>query len=97
VDPCPVVYLRIILKPVSDIINENLRCLGKPLPLSTIPINSDDVSFSGEYSFSSDFITKALEGEKTSLEYDIVLDWHGADPKSVYYIDVESRSDFLAN
>jgi hypothetical protein len=38
-----------------------------------------------------------LEGEKTSMEYDIILDWHGADPNSVYYIDVESRSDFLAN
>ena len=55
-DPCPVVYIRIILKPISDIINENLRCLGKPLPPSTILINKDDVSLSGEYSFSSEFI-----------------------------------------
>ncbi len=85
------------MKPLSDIIRENLKCLGKPLPPSTIPMNSDDVSLSGEYSFSSDFILKALEGEKTSFEYDIILDWHGADPNADYYLDIESRSDFLAN
>lgn len=29
------------------------------------------------------------------MEYDIVLEWPFADPNSTYYVDVESRSDFL--
>lgn len=61
VDPCPVVYVRIILKPVQDVVNENLHCFGKPLPPSTIPINKDDVALVGEYSFPSEFIYKALD------------------------------------
>jgi len=31
------------------------------------------------------------------MEYDIVLKWPDADPKAEYYLDVETRSDFLAN
>ena len=85
------------MKPLNDVISENLHCFGKPLPPSTIPFHQDDVSVSGEYSFSSDFINKALDNRKSSFEYDIVLDWNGIDPNTAYYLDIESRSDFLAS
>ena len=58
-------------------------------------LSSDTITFS--VAVSSPFSVEELLLLVSVDEYDIVLDWHGADPKSVYYIDVESRSDFLAN
>ena len=40
---------------------------------------------------------KALDNPKSSFEYDIIIDWNGVDPKTAYYLDIESRSDFLAS
>ena len=31
------------------------------------------------------------------MEYDIVIEWPYADPNATYYMDVETRSDFLAS
>jgi hypothetical protein len=94
-DSCPTIQLRVILKPTNDTIRENLRCAGKPLPPATIAMTTDDVALSGEYAFPSDFIAKAVENAEGALEYDVLLDWPTADPNATYYLDVESRSDFL--
>ena len=60
-------------------------------------IGTSDFSHSGDYSFPSDYIASATAGSGLGLEYDIVLKWPEADPDSEYYLDVETRSDFLAN
>jgi len=87
--------VRIISKPINDTIRENLHCRGKPLPPTTVPIKSDDVVVSGEFAFPGDWLAKAAEDPDAGLEYDVVLEWPNADPNSTYYLDVESRSDFL--
>jgi hypothetical protein len=77
--------------------NENFKCYARPMPPSTITVKGDDFSLSNEYSFPSDFIEKVKEGQKDDLEYDVVLEWPDEDPNSEYYLDVESRSDFLVS
>jgi len=94
-DACPLVHVRIIAKPMNDTIRENLRCRGKPLPPSTVPIHSDDVVVSGEFAFPGDWLARALGDPANGMEYDVVLEWPDAEPNSTYYLDVESRSDFL--
>lgn len=93
-DPCPSFDLRVILKPVGDAVSENLHCSGKELPPASIPVATDDFSFSSEYSFGSHFISKVTE-QGGALEYDVLIKWPGADPESQYYLDVESKSDVL--
>lgn len=94
-DACPLVQVRIISKPINDTIRENLHCRGKPLPPTTVPIKADDVVVAGEFAFPGDWLAKAVPGPADGLEYDVVLEWPNADPNSTYYLDVESRSDFL--
>ena len=65
------------------------------MPPSFLTIETDDFMHSGDYSFPSSFIQKATHGKHGGLEYDIILEWPGADPEAEYYIDVETRSDFL--
>lgn len=94
-DACPIAVVRIIAKPINDTIRENLVCRGKPLPPSTVAIKSDDVVVSGEFSFPGDWLAKAVKEKGAGMEYDIVLEWPFADPNATYYMDIESRSDFL--
>jgi len=94
-DACPLVHVRIISKPMNDTIRENLLCRGKPLPPTTVPIKTDDVVVSGEFAFPGDWLAKAAADPAAGLEYDVVLEWPNADPNTTYYLDAESRSDFL--
>lgn len=50
---------------------------------------------SGEFAFPGDWLAKAVKDPASGMEYDIVLEWPNADPNSTYYLDAESRSDFL--
>lgn len=94
-DPCPLAHVRIITKPVNDTIRENLVCRGKPLPPSTVPLKTDDVVVSGEFAFPGDWLAKAVKDTSAGMEYDIILEWPFANPNATYYLDVETRSDFL--
>lgn len=94
-DPCPLAHIRIITKPVNDTIRENLVCRGKPLPPSTVPLKTDDVVVSGEFAFPGDWLAKAVKDPAAGMEYDIVLEWPFANPNATYYLDIETRSDFL--
>jgi len=81
---------------MDEAVAENFRCYARAEPPTHVDIKGDDFSLSNEYSFSSEFIKKINDGD-TDLEYDIVLSWPGADPKSEYYLDVETKSDFLTS
>jgi len=95
-DACPLYTLRVILKPVRDVLNENLKCFGKPMPSASYSIKTDNFASSGEYAFGSDFIKSVTDHTKESIEYDIIIEWPNADPEAEYYLDVETRSDALA-
>lgn len=95
-DPCPSFDLRIMVKAIDNVVNENLRCHGKPLPPAAVRMDNDDFVFSGSYSFPSDYLAKAQGGDDGSLEYDLLLDWPTASPDATYYLDIEAQSDFLA-
>jgi hypothetical protein len=60
-----------------------------------VPVKTDDVVVSGEFAFPGDWLAKATGREAGGMEYDVVLEWPNADPNTTYYLDVESRSDFL--
>ena len=96
-DACPTFELRVGIKPMDEVVSENFRCYARTEPPTTITIKDDDYSLSSEYSFSSDFIHRVNDGDGTDLEYDVVLEWPDADPKAEYYLDVETRSDFLTS
>jgi len=88
------------LKPVDEVVNENLRCHANPLLPPAVAVHSDDFVWSGTFAFPSDFVTKATEGRggslDSALEYDILLEWPTADPSAAYYLDIEAQSDFLS-
>jgi hypothetical protein len=86
--------LRLILKPVEEALNSNLRCHGKPLPPASLDILQDDFESSGVYSFGSDLVHKVTD-QGGALEYDIALNWPNADRSAQYYLDAESSSDVL--
>jgi len=94
-DPCPTFDLRIIARPMKELAEDYLRCDAKPLPPAKLPVVGADFSHSGDYAFSSDYLASAQLGQDEGLEYDITLDWTGADPNAEYYLDVETRSDVL--
>ena len=94
-DACPLIHVRIISKPMNDTIRENLRCSGKQLPPASVPIKTDDVVVSGEFAFPGDWLAKAAQNPADGLEYDVVLEWPNADANTTYYLDAETRSDFL--
>jgi hypothetical protein len=95
-DSCPVVNTRIAVKTIENAIEENFRCPGNPMPKNSITMNGKDISSSGEYSIPLSAIKRANGDEWWhGLEYDILLDWHGADANATYDIDVEVSSDFL--
>jgi hypothetical protein len=81
---------------MDEAVDENFRCYARAEPPTHVDIKGDDFSLSSEYSFSSEFIKKINDGD-TDLEYDMVLSWPDADPKSEYYLDVEAKSDFLTS
>ena len=60
-DSCPLIDLRIILKPISDATKENLKCKGLPLPPSSIIVATNDVLYKRDIALPSDFIKKAME------------------------------------
>ena len=95
-DPCPTFELRIIVKALEDVMNENLRCHASPLLPPSISIHSDDFVWSGSFSFTSDYVTKAIGGRNNNFEYDLLLEWPTADAKASYYLDIEAVSDFLS-
>jgi hypothetical protein len=95
-DPCPKFDLRVSIKPIDEVVSENFRCYARTLPPSSIKIEEDDFGLSKEYSFGSDFITKATDGEG-DLEYDVIIHFNHADPNAEIYLDVETRSDFLTS
>lgn len=65
------------------------------MPPTTVPIKDDDLVVSGDFAFPADWLTKAITNPADGMEYDVVIEWPNADPNSTYYLDVESRSDFL--
>jgi len=95
-DTCPLFELRVISKPVEDIIHENLHCHAYPTPPPKLQIDSDDYNHEGSYAFPSDFLKKEVENNEP-LEYDVVLSFANADPNTEYYLDIETESDFLAS
>lgn len=80
VDPCPTFTLRVITKPINDTQAESVHCAGHPLPPAKVLIDDADFDSTGEFAFSSDFISKAMEGRSDELEYDVALEWPNADP-----------------
>ena len=95
-DPCPTFSFRIVSKPAQDVITEDVACEGNPLPPTSLTIDTDDFAHSGYYAFPSDFL-EASKKKSGSLYYDIILRFGNPDPKAEYYLDVETRSDFLAS
>ena len=96
-DPCPTFDLRVSIKPMDEVVSENFRCYARIEPPTTVTVKGDDFSLDNEYSFSSNFIQKVNDGDGSDLEYDMVLEWPDADPAAEFYLDVETRSDFLTS
>lgn len=82
---------------MDEAVNENFRCYARTEPPPSVEVRGDDFTLSNEYSFSSGFIQKVNDGEGDDLEYDVVIGWPEADPKAEFYLDVETRSDFLTS
>lgn len=81
---------------MTDVIAEDLHCIGAKVAPSHVTIDKSDVSVSGHYSFPLSALKSMGEGSwDEPLEYDIVLDWHSVEKDAEYRIDVETRSDFL--
>lgn len=58
-DACPRFELRIIVKPMVSVVNENFRCQGKRLPPGSLDIElggHDTFSQTGTYAFPSSFL-----------------------------------------
>ena len=95
-DSCPIVNTRIAVKTLENVVMENLKCPGKPMPQHSITLKGDDVSVSGEYSIPLAAIKKANGAEWWhGMDYDILVDWQGVEKDAEYDIDVEVTSDFL--
>jgi hypothetical protein len=102
-DACPTFDLRIIVKPVAEVVKEYLECGAKPLPPASLPVLTppdvaravDEFKAAGDYAFSSDFLASSEVDAEGGLEYDIALKWPGVDPNADYYVDMETRSDVL--
>jgi hypothetical protein len=93
-----VVNTRIAVKTLENVVAENFRCIGNPMPKNTLAIDGTDVAISGDYAFPLSHIKKASGDEWWhGLEYDIVIDWQRVDldKDAEYDIDIELSSDFL--
>jgi hypothetical protein len=55
---CPVYDLRIALKPVANLVDEELKCFGLPTPPEEIKISKTSFDLEEEYAISSTFIEK---------------------------------------
>jgi hypothetical protein len=95
-DACPTFELRVVSKPQKDVINEDVSCMGYSLPPSHIPIDKSDFSHSAMYSMNSNFLEKVGKRKSGSIQYDVVLDFVGADPDAEFYLDIETKTDFIA-
>ena len=93
-DACPLFDLRVMLVPVDSALSTHLSCGKDDLPPLRVDITGGDFELSGKYQFSREFIHQVTD-KGGDLQFDIDLQWPGADPQAQYYLDIETKSDVL--
>lgn len=78
-------------------IKENLRCPGKPLPPSTLKVDSENYGHREEYSIPLTDLKKGSGSWEDGLDFDILVDWAAIPQDGNYDIDVETESDYLTS
>lgn len=91
-DKCPLYQMRVAMKPISLVMDENLECTNNEFLPSTIQMNSKNAGFEGEYQISSDILNKYMVDGR-DLTYDVEIKI--TDEANNYYFDIETRYDFL--
>lgn len=88
-DICALYDLTVALKPLKDIIKENLVCKKNILPGEYYKIEGKIYKHDRQYAFSGEFLTQ-LQNLKT-FYYDIEVEFAHSD----YNFNVEYKTDFL--
>lgn len=88
-DTCPMYDLTVALKPLKDIITENLVCKKNIPPAEYYKIEGKTYKHDRQYAFSGEFLTQ-LQNLGTSY-YDIEVEFEHSD----YNLNLEYKTDFL--
>ena len=90
-DECPLFELRISVKPLQNLLEENLKCKGLSNAPEIINIVESEYDLDQEFAVSNGFLDRF--DHKEDIRYDIEINL----PSPKYYFDIEIRYDFLTS
>ena len=88
-DPCPLYSLVVALKPLTDLVKENLVCKKNVLPGEYYKITGPMYKHEKNYAFSSEFLTQLQD--LGSSYFDMTIEFEHSD----FNFNTEYKTDFL--
>jgi len=90
-DPCPVFDFHIAVKPLKNIAEENLLCVGNKAPPTEFTITEKVTKLDVPCGFSDEMIMEHTDPKTGIMDYKINIGL----PHSDFFFDVQMKNDFL--